>query len=107
MRRIGPSRGRLSAGHCPGVGGLVMSLDRLPALPELALRWRGSVIEFPLHHMRGGTSTGLVIWERYAPTDRARREELLRHLMGLPLENERRGNRQITGLGRGAPTSNK
>ena len=57
--------------------------------------------------MRGGTSTGLVIWERYAPADRVLREELLRHLMGLPLAGERRGNRQITGLGRGAPTSNK
>jgi 2-methylaconitate cis-trans-isomerase PrpF len=84
-----------------------MALDRLPALPELAPRWRGGTIEFPLHHMRGGTSTGLVIWERYAPADRDLREELLRHLMGLPLEGERRGNRQITGLGRGAPTSNK
>ena len=54
-----------------------MSLERLPALPELAPRWRGGTIEFPLHHMRGGTSTGLVIWERYVPTDRALREELL------------------------------
>jgi 2-methylaconitate cis-trans-isomerase PrpF len=84
-----------------------MSLERLPALPELAPRWRGGTIEFPLHHMRGGTSTGLVIWERYAPSDRALREELLRHLMGLPLAGERQGNRQITGLGRGLPTSNK
>ena len=84
-----------------------MSLERLPALPELAPRWRGGTVEFPLHHMRGGTSTGLVIWERYAPGDRALREELLRHLMGLPLAGERQGNRQITGLGRGLPTSNK
>ena len=84
-----------------------MSLERLPALPELAPRWRGGTIEFPLHHMRGGTSTGLVIWDRYAPADRALREELLRHLMGLPLAGERHGNRQITGLGRGLPTSNK
>ena len=84
-----------------------MSTDRLPNLPELAPRWRGGMIEFPLHHMRGGTSTGLVIWDRYAPTDRDLREELLRHLMGLPLAGERRGNKQITGLGRGAPTSNK
>ena len=84
-----------------------MALDRLPALPELAPRWRGGAIEFPLHHMRGGTSTGLVIWQRYTPADRVLREELLRHLMGLPLEGERRGNRQITGLGRSAPTSNK
>ncbi len=84
-----------------------MSLERLPALPELAPRWRGGTIEFPLHHMRGGTSTGLVIWERYVPADRALREELLRHLMGLPLAGERHNNRQITGLGRALPTSNK
>jgi 4-oxalomesaconate tautomerase len=84
-----------------------MSLERLPALPELAPRWRGGTIEYPLHHMRGGTSTGLVIWERYAPSDRALREELLRHLMGLPLAGERHNNRQITGLGRALPTSNK
>jgi len=84
-----------------------MSVDCLPALPELAPRWRGGTIEFPIHHMRGGTSTGLVIWDHYAPTDRALREELLRHLMGLPLQGERNGNRQITGLGRGIPTSNK
>lgn len=84
-----------------------MPADRLPGLPELAPRWRGGTIEFPLHHMRGGTSTGLVIWDRYVPVDRELREELLRHLMGLPLAGERRGNKQITGLGRGAPTSNK
>src|ERR1700683_2640508 len=86
------------AGKALSVGGSVMPLDRLPALPELAPRWRGGTIEFPLHHMRGGTSTGLVIWERYVPPDRELREELLRHLMGLPLQGERRGNRQITGL---------
>src|SRR5665213_412877 len=65
----------------PRTGGIVMALDRLPALPELAPRWRGGTIEFPLYHMRGGTSTGLVIWERYAPADRTLRAELLRHLM--------------------------
>jgi len=84
-----------------------MPPDRLPGLPELAPRWRGGIIEFPVHHMRGGTSTGLVLWERHVPADRALREELLRHLMGLPLEGERRGNKQISGLGRGVPTSNK
>jgi 2-methylaconitate cis-trans-isomerase PrpF len=57
--------------------------------------------------MRGGTSTGLVIWDRFAPSDRVLREELLRHLMGVPLQGDRVGNRQITGLGRGHVTSNK
>ena len=41
--------------------------------------------EFPVLHVRGGTSTGLIIWDRIAPKDLELREELLRHLMGLPL----------------------
>jgi len=57
--------------------------------------------------MRGGTSTGLVIWNAIAPEDQAQREELLQHLMGVPLEGEWPGNKQITGLGRGPATSNK
>lgn len=57
--------------------------------------------------MRGGTSTGLVIWDGIAPKEDALKEELLRHLMGVPLDGERPGNKQITGLGRGPATSNK
>jgi 2-methylaconitate cis-trans-isomerase PrpF len=57
--------------------------------------------------VRGGTSTGLVIWDRAAPKDVALREELLRHLMGLPLQGTSSDAKQITGLGRGYPTSNK
>ena len=79
----------------------------LPADPGLAPRMRSGVLEFPVHHMRGGTSTGLVLLEAFAPADRLLREELLRHLMGLPLAGRRAGNRQITGLGRGPATSNK
>ena len=40
--------------------------------------------EFPVLHVRGGTSTGLIIWDRIAPKQLELREELLRHLMGLP-----------------------
>jgi 2-methylaconitate cis-trans-isomerase PrpF len=58
-------------------------------------------------HARGGTSTGLVIWDRVAPQELALREELLRHLMGLPLAGTTNDVKQITGLGRGYPTSNK
>jgi hypothetical protein len=65
------------------------------------------VWHFPVHHVRGGTSTGLVIAADVAPRDQALREELLRHLMGVPLDGEAPGNRQITGLGRGVATSNK
>jgi 4-oxalomesaconate tautomerase len=68
---------------------------------------RAGVWEFPVHHMRGGTSTGVVIHERIAPQDPMLREELLRHIMGVPLSGEVAGNRQITGLGREHATSNK
>ncbi|MDX3904188.1 MAG: PrpF domain-containing protein [Pigmentiphaga sp.] len=74
---------------------------------DFAIRLRHGVPEFPVHHMRGGTSTGLVIWDALAPRELALREELLRHLMGVPLTGESPGNRQITGLGRGPATSNK
>ena len=57
--------------------------------------------------MRGGTSTGLIIWARVAPPQLELREELLRHLMGLPLQGSLPDTKQITGLGRGYPTSNK
>lgn len=79
----------------------------LHELPGFAPRRRNGCIEYPVHHMRGGTSTGLVLWERYLPADTALRDELLRHLMGVPLQGRQAGNRQITGLGRGPATSNK
>jgi 2-methylaconitate cis-trans-isomerase PrpF len=78
-----------------------------PALPEMTMRLRNGVVEFPVHHVRGGTSTGLIIWDRLAPQDLSLREELLRHLMGLPMSGTRAGNKQITGLGRIVPTGNK
>src|SRR3974390_3880724 len=78
-----------------------------PALPEMRVRVRNGTVEFPVHHVRGGTSTGLVIWDRLAPADVALKEELLRHLLGLPLTGTRPGNKQITGLGRIVPTGNK
>jgi 4-oxalomesaconate tautomerase len=63
--------------------------------------------EFPVLHVRGGTSTGLIIWDCIAPKQLELREELLRHLMGLPLQGATSDSKQITGLGRGYPTSNK
>lgn len=71
-----------------------------------ARRWLGSV-EVPVHYMRGGTSTGVVLWEPLLPTDTVLREQLLRQLMGVPTAGSHPGNRQITGLGRGPATSNK
>ncbi len=85
-----------------------MAIATLPAFPNLSIIVRNGVVEFPVHHMRGGTSTGVVIWDQFAPQDSALKEELARHLMGVPLDGKTSpGNRQITGLGRGAATSNK
>jgi 4-oxalomesaconate tautomerase len=80
-----------------------------PTAPPEAFRprLRHGVLEYPIHHMRGGTSTGLVLRERWAPSSLPLREELLRHLMGVPLAGHDQNNAQITGLGRGSPTSNK
>ncbi len=66
-----------------------------------------SVFEYPVLAVRGGTSTGLVLEAGLVPEDEALRDELLRHLMGVPLYGENPGNKQTTGLGRGTPTSNK
>jgi 2-methylaconitate cis-trans-isomerase PrpF len=57
--------------------------------------------------MRGGTSTGIVLWHEHLPEDQTLKEELIRAIMGVPACGEARGNKQTTGLGRGAPTSNK
>lgn len=73
----------------------------------LRIRSHCGVLEFAVHYMRGGTSTGVVIWEPLLPRDEHLRNELLRHLMGVPLSDRQPGNRQITGLGRGPATSNK
>ncbi|UHL65069.1 PrpF protein [Paralcaligenes sp. KSB-10] len=78
-----------------------------PRLAHLAPRLHAGVVEFPVYHMRGGTSTGIVLWQRHLPATPELRDELIRHLMGVPLEGELTQNRQITGLGRGPATSNK
>lgn len=74
---------------------------------DLRCRVHLGVMEIPVHYMRGGTSTGVVIWEPLLPKDEALRDELLRHLMGVPQAGEAPGNRQVAGLGRGPATSNK
>ena len=73
----------------------------------LAPRILNGVLEVPVYYMRGGTSTGAVLWEDHLPRELALREELIRRIMGVPLEGEVKGNRQITGLGRGIPQSCK
>lgn len=65
------------------------------------------VLWFPVHHMRGGTSTGVILHEHLLPRDMALREELIRHVMGVPQKGQTNGNRQVSGLGRGPATSNK
>ncbi len=70
-------------------------------------RFFDEVLEIPVYHMRGGTSTGILLYEPHLPSDFALREELIRHIMGVPLIGEVNRNAQITGLGRGIPQSCK
>ncbi len=65
------------------------------------------VLHFPVSYMRGGTSTGVIIWGPHLAPLADVKEEILRKIMGVPDEGELKGNRQITGLGRGPATSNK
>lgn len=78
-----------------------------PALAGFVPRVVDGVLELPVYHMRGGTSTGIVLWHEHLPADLALREEAIRWLMGVPPAGEVKGNRQTTGLGRGPSTSNK
>ena len=73
----------------------------------LAPRFFGGMLEIPVYHARGGTSTGIVLLAGHLPPSVALREEVIRNVMGVPLSGEVSGNRQITGLGRGITTSNK
>lgn len=73
----------------------------------MAPRFLSGVLEIPVYHMRGGTSTGIVLFKEHLPEDQALCEELIRHLMGVPQKGEVPGDRQITGLGRGIPQSCK
>jgi len=85
-----------------------MPVDMLnEALPGFTPEFRSGIAWMPVFYMRGGTSTGVVLWHRHVPDDTMLLEELLRHLMGVPLQGEIKGNKQITGLGRGPATSNK
>jgi 2-methylaconitate cis-trans-isomerase PrpF len=85
------------------------SPGKLPAseLNEFVPRISHGVPAFPVYYMRGGTSTGIVLWHEHVPEGKASKEELIRAIMGVPAAGEHRGNKQTTGLGRGAPTSNK
>lgn len=78
-----------------------------PALAGFVPRIVNGVLELPVYHMRGGTSTGIVLWHEHLPTDSALREEAIRWIMGVPQAGDAKGNRQTTGLGRGPSTSNK
>ena len=88
---------------------LPVSSGKLPAgeLDDFVPRVVHGVAQFPVYYMRGGTSTGIVLWHQHVPEDQVLKEELIRAIMGVPACGETRGNKQTTGLGRGAPTSNK
>jgi hypothetical protein len=63
-----------------------VSSEKLPAaelnafVPKLS---RG-VPAFPVYYMRGGTSTGIVLWYKHVPEEKAPKEELIRAIMGVP-----------------------
>lgn len=78
-----------------------------PGFKSFSPRLFNGVAHFPLYYMRGGTSTGVVIWEPHLPQSLELKEELIRRVMGVPLSGETKGNKQINGLGRGPATSNK
>ena len=48
-------------------------------------RFFDGVLEIPVYHMRGGTSTGILLYEAHLPDDLGLRDELIRHIMGVPL----------------------
>lgn len=77
--------------------------------PLLAARpfLQDGVLHVPVTYMRGGTSTGVVLWGPHLAPLADVRDEILRKIMGVPDSGERPGNKQITGLGRGPATSNK
>ncbi len=78
-----------------------------PALTGFVPRIVNGVLELPVYHMRGGTSTGIVLWHAHLPAELALREEAIRGIMGVPPSGDVKGNKQTTGLGRGPSTSNK
>lgn len=78
-----------------------------PGLDAFAPRLLNGVAHFPVYYMRGGTSTGVVLWEPHLPGALELKEELIRRIMGVPVSGETKGNKQINGLGRGPATSNK
>ena len=84
----------------PMVPGRSKWLDASPFLKD-------GVLHFPVSHIRGGTSTGVLLWGAHLAPFGEGREEIIRKIMGVPEVGELKGNRQITGLGRGPATSNK
>jgi len=44
-----------------------------PALAEFVPRVVNNVLELPVYYMRGGTSTGVVVWHEHLPADPALR----------------------------------
>ena len=78
-----------------------------PGFEAFSPRLFNGVAHFPLYYMRGGTSTGVVLWEPHLPEALELKEELIRRIMGVPITGETKGNKQISGLGRGVATSNK
>lgn len=68
-------------------------------------RLHHGIVELPVVHVRGGTSTGVILAASHLPSAPALRDEALCLLMGA--RPGAAATRQSSGLGRGYPTSNK
>lgn len=62
----------------------------------------------PLYFVRGGTSSGVVIFNEDLPHDKLEVENILRKIFGTPLtDSQKTDPYQIEGIGKGKSTSNK
>ncbi|MFZ9997541.1 MAG: hypothetical protein ACO3FG_06990, partial [Burkholderiaceae bacterium] len=49
---------------------------------------QGNTVLFPVFYMRGGTSTGIVMWEDHFGGLAEFKEEIIRKIMGVPDSGE-------------------
>ena len=85
----------------------MITSDQNTYLLGMSPRFLNGVLEVPVYHMRGGTSTGIVLLEDHLPSDLKLREEIIKRIMGVPITGKVELNSQISGLGRGIPQSCK
>lgn len=64
--------------------------------------------KIPVHYVRGGTSSGVIIQKKHLPHDREEINDIVRKIFGTPRFKEQKPDQyQIEGIGKGKSTSNK